>query len=333
MMQNSSKRKKIIIGFLILLSIFIIYWNISLGTNNYSFNQIISAIRSNSSSNEDLIISQIRIPRAIVGFFVGSNLALAGLIIQSITQNRLTSSQILGVNSGVTFITVLALVYLPFINYLGRIGLGVGAALVVVLSVIKLSKNSSKISVANLPLSGLVIGVFLSSLTQSILLLNEEASETMIFYTIGSFIKANWESVRILIPISIVCIIMLLILSKILKIIELGNDMALSLGVNTSKYIFIFVVIVSLLAGVSVSIAGPIGFVGIIVPNLVKRFISNDYRFLIIMTSLLGGILASVSDLISKFITYPYETPVGLVISFIGVPIFLYVAMSEKRKR
>ncbi|MGL5347513.1 MAG: FecCD family ABC transporter permease [Peptostreptococcaceae bacterium] len=333
MKQNSFRNKKLIVGALILLSILIIYGNISLGNNNYSFDQIISAIASNDNTNESLIINQIRIPRAIVGFFVGSSLALAGLVIQSITQNRLTSSQILGVNSGVTFVSVLALIYLPFVGYMGRVGFGIVAALVVVLTVLKLSKNSSKISVANLPLSGLVIGVFLTSLTQSILLLNEEAAETMMFYMIGSFVRANWESVIVLVPVSIVCIIMLLILSRNLKVIELGNDMALSLGVNMSKYVFIFVVIVSLLAGTSVSIAGPVGFIGIIVPNLVRKIVSSDYKFLIVMTSLVGGILASLSDLISKFISYPYETPVGLVISFIGVPMFLYVAMSERSKR
>ncbi|MGL5352771.1 MAG: FecCD family ABC transporter permease [Clostridium sp.] len=333
MKQDSCINKKLIVGSLILLSILIVYGNIAIGSNNYSFDQIISAIVSKANTNESLIIYEIRIPRAIVGFFVGSSLAVAGLVIQSITQNRLTSSQILGVNSGVTFISVLSLIYLPFVGYMGRIGLGVLAALVVVLTVLKLSKNSSRISVANLPLSGLVIGVFLTSLTQSILLLNEEASETMMFYMIGSFIKSNWQSVVVLVPVSIACIIILLILSRKLKIIELGNDMALSLGVNMSKYIFIFVVIISLLAGVSVSIAGPVGFIGIIVPNLVRKIVSSDYKFLILMTAILGGILASLSDLISKFISYPYETPVGLVISFIGVPMFLYVAMSEKSKR
>lgn len=329
-MLSKLKNKKMILLLLVVISFLLIYLNVSLGIKNYSFSQIISAISSNLDSKEVLTINQIRIPRSIVGYLVGANLAISGLIIQSITQNRLTSSQILGVNSGVIFVTVLSLIYLPFVTYLGRTVLGIISALLVILIVIKLSKKSSQISIASLPLSGLVIGVFLLSLTQGILLLNEEASETLMFYMIGSFVKSSWESILVLAPMSIICILVTLMLSKILRFIELGHEMALSLGVNINRYVFIFILIVAILSGTSVSVAGPIGFVGIIIPNLIRKFVKNDYKFLVMLTYLSGGILASASDLVSKFITYPYEVPVGLVISFIGVPMFLFVTMDSK---
>lgn len=332
-MITRRKRKIMVVGLLILLSLFSIYINIAIGTNNYGFDEIKSAITGVEEGKNTLIITQVRFPRALTAYFVGASLAIAGLIIQSITQNKLTSAQILGVNSGVSFITIFVAVYLPAVSYVGKVGLGCIAALIVVIAVLKVSQKSGSVSVANLPLSGLVIGVFLSSLTQSILLLNEESAETMMFYMMGSFIKSTWESVAILIPISIICICIVILLAKVLQVMELGKDMAISIGINVKVYLMLFIVLVALLAGVSVAVAGPIGFIGIIVPNLIRKIEGQNYRVTVILTALFGGLLASLSDVVSKFISYPHETPVGIVISFIGVPIFLYVAMSERSKR
>ena len=155
-------------------------------------------------------------------------------------------------------------------------------------------------------------------MTQGIILLNEDATSTVMFWLVGSLSSITWTQVLGILPWLILAFICTIIISKQLTIMELGEDLATSLGQNVKLIRMIIGILVIVLAGTSVSIAGPIGFVGLIVPHIVKHYIQTDYRLMVPLTMIIGANLLLLSDVLSRLIAFPFESPVGIVTSFIG---------------
>ena len=155
-------------------------------------------------------------------------------------------------------------------------------------------------------------------MTQGIILLNEDATSTVMFWLVGSLSSITWTQVLGILPWLILAFICTIIISKQLTIMELGEDLATSLGQNVKLIRMIIGILVIVLAGTSVSIAGPIGFVGLIVPHIVKHYIKTDYRLMVPLTIIIGANLLLLSDVLSRLIAFPFESPVGIVTSFIG---------------
>ncbi|PNZ30695.1 ferrichrome ABC transporter [Staphylococcus petrasii] len=302
------------------------YFNLAIGSSDIHAKDIYDYFFTSVDNKQTFLIHNVRMPRMIGGLIIGGALALAGLLMQAITRNPLASPQIFGVNSGASFVIVLVTILIPslgkYATLLAFIGSFIGG-----LTVYLLSGSTKKITPVKLALAGMAIHLFFSSLTQGIIILNEDSNTTVMFWLVGSLNGLKWTSVLSIMPWLLAAFIITLLMGRQLTIMELGDDIAKGLGQKTQLIRIIIGLLVIVLAGASVSIAGPIGFVGLIVPHIVKRYVSKDYFIMVPLTFLVGADLLLLSDMLSRLITFPYESPVGIVTSFVGAIYFLLITL------
>ncbi|WP_436862417.1 FecCD family ABC transporter permease [Staphylococcus caeli] len=302
----------------------IIYFNLSVGASHIKFKDFLDYAWFHEQTKQTFLIHNVRMPRMLVGLFIGAALGVAGLLMQAMTRNPLASPQIFGVNAGasfvIVFITMLAPVLTEYSTILAFIGAFIGG-----LTVYTLSGSTKGMTPVKLALAGMAIHLFFSSMTQGIILLNEDATTTVMFWLVGSLSTITWPQVIGIIPWLVLAFIGVIMIAKQLTIMELGEDLATSLGQNVKLVRILTGLLVIVLAGTSVSIAGPIGFVGLIVPHIVKHHIRADYKLMVPLTMIIGADLLLLSDVMSRLIAFPFESPVGIVTSFIGALYFLFI--------
>ncbi|PCW16890.1 iron-siderophore ABC transporter permease, partial [Listeria monocytogenes] len=258
----------------------------------------------------------VRMPRMLAGLIIGGALEIAGLLMQAITKNPLASPQIFGVNAGASFVIVLITVLIPSLGSYSTI-LAIIGAFLGGFTVYTLSGSTKSITPIKLALAGMAIHLFFSSMTQGIIILNEDSNDTVMFWLVGSLAGIKWQQIIFILPFLLLAIFVTIFMGRQLTILELGDDIPRGLGQRTEIVRMIVGILVVVLAGVSVSIAGPIGFVGLIVPHIVKRYINKNYVLMIPLTFIFGDTLLLISDVLCRLITYPFESPVGIVTSFV----------------
>ena len=195
------------------------------------------------------------------------------------------------------------------------------------LTVYTLSGSTRSMTPVKLALAGMAVHLFFSSMTQGVILLNEDSNSSVMFWLVGSLSGVKWPEIIVISPWLIVAMIITMLMGRQLTIMELGDDIAKGLGQKIQVVRLILGLLVVILAGLSVSIAGPIGFVGLIVPHIVKRYINNNYILMIPLTIIIGADLLLFSDVLSRLVTYPFESPVGIVTSFVGAFYFLLITV------
>ncbi len=314
----------LIISLGLLMICFII--NITLGVADVSWHQIYQAIFSFDSSTEHLIIRTVRIPRSLVALFVGAALAVSGTLMQGITQNPLASPSILGINAGASFMVVLATSIIGNSSlgfYAVFAFLGAGITAIVVYGVAALGKGG--ITPLNLTLAGAALTAFMGSLTSGILIVNQTALSEIRFWLAGSVGGKNIELLLQIFPYLLIGLLLAFALGKHLTILSFGDDMALGLGQETAWIKVIAAISIILLAGGSVALAGPIGFIGLIIPHIVRFLVGIDYRWILPYSAIFGAILLLITDTIARLILQPQEIPVGLIMPLIGSPFLIYL--------
>ena len=262
----------------------------------------------------------------LAGLVIGGALGIAGLLMQAITRNPLASPQIFGVNAGASFVIVLITVLIPSLGSYSTI-LAIIGAFFGGFTVYTLSVSTKSITPVKLALAGMAIHLFFSSMTQGIILLNEDSNDTVMFWLVGSLAGIKWNQIMMILPCIVIAVIVTVFMGRQLTTMELGDDIARSLGQRTEIVRMIIGILVIVLAGMSVSIAGPIGFVGLIVPHIVKRYVSKNYLVMLPLTFIFGADLLLISDVLCRLITYPFESPVGIVTSFVGAFYFLFITV------
>ncbi|WP_314001987.1 iron ABC transporter permease [uncultured Paenibacillus sp.] len=306
--------------------------SIATGAFDVSLSTILAAVFAFDGSKEHLIIQTIRIPRAFVTAFVGANLAVAGALMQAITRNPLASPGVLGVNAGAAFVVVLLSVILPgmsgIVSLAAAFAGGAAAASVVYFINAHVKGGSVEVKMA---LTGVAVQALLASLTQSLLIFNDQKTEMVLFWLAGSAAGMDWTDVKLLLPWSIAGLIAACCLGRSASVIGLGEETARGLGQRTAVARGLCALMVVVLAGVSVSIAGPIGFVGLIVPHIARYLVGVDYRVVIPVSAIFGSVLLVLADIASRFVSFPYETPVGVVTALIGTPYFIYLARRKRK--
>lgn len=300
------------------------YFNLTVGASHITTKDFIDYLWTHDQTKQTFLIHNVRMPRMIAALFIGAALSVAGLLMQAMTRNPLASPQIFGVNSGasfvIVFITMLIPALTPFATILAFFGAFVGG-----LTVYLLSGSTKGITPIKLALAGMAIHLFFTSMTQGIILLNEHATSTVMFWLVGSLSTINWTQILGILPWLIIAFIGTIMIAKQLTIMELGEQLAISLGQNVKVVRIIIAILVILLAGTSVSVAGPIGFVGLIVPHIVKYYVHTNYRVMIPLAIIIGADLLLLSDVLSRLIAFPFESPVGIVTSFVGALYFLAI--------
>ncbi|MGJ0848052.1 FecCD family ABC transporter permease [Tissierella praeacuta] len=270
------------------------------------------------------IIWKIRLPRVLLSIFVGAGLALCGGIMQATVQNPMAEPYILGISSGA---------------YLGAafsifLGLGVSTALgafigsvIATIAVISLASYGGRITSIKLVLSGMVVNTLFSAISNFIISLSGDSEGTMSmkFWTMGSLTRAKWDNIWFPIIIVVLCSIFFITQYRILNTMLAGDEAAITLGINLTFYRKIYMLVVSLLTGVLVSACGIIGFVGLIIPHIVRSLVGADHKKLIPVSLLVGSIFLVWADAIARILISNREIPIGIITALIGSPLFIYI--------
>lgn len=304
----------------------------AIGTVTMPFSRIAAAIFQFDGSRDHLLIMTIRLPRVIAAVLAGGALAVAGAIMQAVTNNPLASPDLVGINAGAAFavVTVMTL----FGEGVGDIYVWfsfVGAATAAVVVYALGSLGSVGHSPLGLVLAGVIVGTFLTSLTTAILIFDQSTLDAVRLWTAGSVTGRTMAQARTVAPFILVGLVAALLLGRHLTTLSLGADASRSLGQNPVVWRGASVAIVILLAGGAVALAGPIGFVGLVVPHIVRMCIGVDYRWVIPFAALGGALLVVIADMIGRLVFGSQSFPVGVTIALVGAPFFLHLARTRLR--
>lgn len=322
------------IGMIMLLLGIVI--SISLGAKQIDFSTIIKSLFINSNDIDIKIIRDVRIPRAFCAALVGGFLAVSGAIIQGITRNPIADPSVMGITQGATFMIavdfVLQIVYPDLV--IGSFGIMIfaflGASISGFLVYFISSRGVKKVDPVKLALAGTAMGTLFISLAMGISMYFNLAQQ-LSFWISGGLVSAKWEGLKLLLIVGGVAFIGAMIISPKITILSLGEEVAIGLGEKTDKIRLIGIIIVIFLTGASVSVAGNIVFVGLIIPQIVKAIVGPDYKHIIPNSMILGGVLLVYSDIMARMINPPYEMPIGSLTSLLGVPIFIYLVRKDKK--
>lgn len=307
--------------------------SVSVGAANIKLQTIIESIFNfNGKLSEHIIIQDVRLPRVLGGAVVGAAFAVAGSIMQGMTRNPLADSGIMGLNSGAAFALAICFAFFPGTSYMNIIifsFLGAGFGACIVFGIGSLSKSG--LTPVRLALSGAAVSALLSAFSSGIAIYFRIAQD-LAFWTSGGVSGVTWTELKIVTPWVAVALIGGIILSPSITLLSLGDDVAKGLGLKTTTVKILATIVVLMLAGAAVSVVGSVAFVGLVVPHITRYLVGVDYRYIIPCSAVLGSVLVVLADLIGKSINPPYETPIGAIISIIGVPFFLYLARKERRE-
>ncbi|AYM08274.1 FecCD family ABC transporter permease [Agrobacterium radiobacter] len=305
---------------------------VALGTVRIPLSTILDAIFRFDGSRNHLLVVAVRLPRVIAALLAGSALAVSGAIMQAITNNPLASPGLLGINAGAAFAVVSIMTFFgagvgDIYIWFAFLGAGIAAFAVTLLS----SFGPIRHSPVGLILAGAIVAAFLTSLTSAVLIFDQSTLDAVRMWTAGSVTGRTMAQAATVAPYIAFGLIVSLFLGRHLTTLSLGADTARSVGQNTALWRGVAIVTVILLAGGAVALAGPIGFVGLIVPHIVRMAVSADYRWIIPFSALGGALLVVGADMAGRMVFGSQNFPVGVTIALVGAPFFLWLARNRMR--
>jgi len=286
-----------------------------------------------SSSIEYMLIQQVRLPRIILGLAVGGSLSLAGVILQGIYRNPLVEPFTLGISGGASLgvaITIVFGLHLTFGSYLLPLSGFLGAFFIIFL-VYTISSRRGSINIQRMLLTGVMVSFVASSAMMFLMAVStSENLHGIIFWIMGSLDEPDTFLIWFTLLLSLVVLVLSYLFVQPLNALRLGEEKAMHLGINTNVAVRVLFLLASVLAGVCVSVAGVIGFVGLIIPHILRMVFGTDYRILLLSSFLLGGAFLILSDVVARTIIAPNELPIGVITGIIGGTVFI-VMMSRKK--
>lgn len=320
--------KAIVLLVFILIFIASIFISIGNGAVKITPREIVKAIFLEENTVNYQIIWNVRLPRTIVGGLVGICLSLSGAILQGIMRNPLASPNIIGVSSGGGLMALTILIIFPQYYYLVPLGAFIGA-LLATLFIYSLAWREGVLP-TRLVLAGVAVSSLLGAGINALMTFFPDRVQGVLGFMVGGLSATTWRDIRMILPYAIVGMFFLLLLPDKLNILMLGDEVATGLGVNVEKTRFLFIIISSLLAGSAVSVVGLLGFVGLIVPHMTRLFIGSDYKYLFPGTIFFGASTVIICDTLSRVLFAPIEIPVGIIMSALGAPFFLYLLRKKE---
>ncbi|WP_203249143.1 FecCD family ABC transporter permease [Sporosarcina beigongshangi] len=289
----------------------------------------------NIPRNEELIIWNIRLPRVLLALCVGASLSLAGAAFQGLLRNPLADPYTIGVSSGAALGAVFVLFFQFTIIGLGSFTLPVVAiisgfvTLMIVFGLVRLSSRS--LAIETIVLAGIIVGSFIGAITSLLISLGDQDSMTQIMYWLyGSVGMRGWSHVQLVVPFMIIGTIILLMHYRELNALALGEEAADHIGVNVKRGKIMILIGASLLTGAAVAVSGSIGFVGLVIPHLVRLLTGPNHRHLLPLSMLFGGSFLILADLLARIIIAPKELPIGVITALIGAPVFAFLLIRER---
>jgi iron complex transport system permease protein len=330
---NSIDRKRshalLMAGFFVSLFVLLLCLATSMtyGATDIPLNQVIAALTAFDGSADHLIIRTLRWPRSLMATLVGAAIAVAGTLMQALTGNPLADPGILGINAGAAMAVVVAVFLLGTSSlsvYAWCAILGAGITAIAVYWLGSLGRGG--LTPLNLTLAGAALTALLSSLTTGILILNQRTLEEIRFWLAGSVAGRDFTLFLQVLPYITIGLLMALAIARALTTLSLSEDVARGLGQRTTWVKVTAALSIVLLAGSSVAAAGPIGFIGLVIPHMVRFFIGFDYRWILPYSAVFGAILLLVADMAARLLVKPQELPVGVMTALVGAPFFIYLA-------
>lgn len=316
--------------FMFALLLFLV--GVQIGSFKLDPTTIMTAILEYDSTNiEHFAVVELRLPRLLLAFLVGGALALCGYLMQAMVNNPLADPYFLGTSSGASLGASIAyagivpstLVTVSLFSFSG--------ALIVTFCAIALSYQRGRIEPTRLMLSGVALSALMVSITSLIMFTSSDDSrlKNIIFWTLGGFDMAAWNQVPFILLVLVVLTLVFTFYQKQLTILLLGEERAENIGINTKSLRWVVLLSCSIATGLSVSIAGPIGFVGLIIPHVIRSIYGVNGRFNIMLAVLLGGVFLLACEVSSRLIFPPSGIPLGIVTSIIGIPFFVYLLLKK----
>ena len=341
--MSKSKNDFKFILLLMVLCIFLLFSmlaGISLGAVRIGLKDTFNIISNSISSSESIsafskstvaIVLNMRVPRVIMGLFVGAGLALCGTIMQTTVNNPISEPYILGISAGATFGATLFII-------LGLKSLtGTGAFFGSVIStgiVLFIASLGKKITTTSLILSGAVVNALFSAFSNFIISIgaNSDSMMTIKFWTMGSLASASWKDIDLPLFIIPASFIFFITQYRVLNTMLMGDEVAVTLGINLHRYRFIYMIFISMITGILVSKCGIIGFVGLITPHISRILVGTDHKKIIPLSAILGSLFILWSDILARCLIDKAELPIGIFTSLVGGPFFIYIVIQNQRK-
>jgi iron complex transport system permease protein len=309
--------------FLLLATVLI---SLSVGEMDLGFTDVFKVLRQGNESMEYTILSQIRLPRILLGIAVGGSLSLSGILLQGVYRNPLVEPYTLGISGGASLGVAFAIVFglhqligsfvLPVSGFIG--------AFLIIFLVYTISSRKGRINIQSMLLTGVMVSFIASSAMMLLMATtNSENLHGIIFWIMGSLDEPDMSLIYFTLILSLVSLVLSYLFVQPLNALRLGEEKAKHLGINTDATIKLLFLLASLLAGVSVAVAGVIGFVGLIIPHLMRMLVGSDYRILLVSSFLSGSIFLVLSDVIARTIISPNELPIGVITGIAGGIVFL----------
>ncbi|UOB20690.1 FecCD family ABC transporter permease [Macrococcus armenti] len=293
-----------------------------LGAENYRFIDVLRALIAYDNSETHNIIREIRMPREVAAMLVGMALACSGAMMQGVTRNPLADPALIGINAGALLSISIVFAYIPDVRFIvimtaGFIGAILGGTLVLALG----STKRGGFNTMKIILAGAAVSTLLTAIAQGISIYFQ-TNQNNLLWTSGGVTGTTWEHIQYAAPVIFMTLLIAFIFSRQLTVLNIGDEMASGLGVNISRARLIFSMLTMILAGIAVALAGSLAFVGLMIPHIARMLVGVDYRRLLPFTTILGGIFVVWADIIARKLG---ESPVGAIVSIIGVPFFIYL--------
>ncbi|MBS5983199.1 FecCD family ABC transporter permease [Clostridium butyricum] len=329
-MKQSKKHTALFISCSLLLLVIGMVLAVRSGSVPISFSDIFNSIFNYNETLELMLVKDVRIPRALCVVFTGGILGATGAMIQGVTRNPIAEPSILGVSQGATL--VISIFYAAGIAVNTKnvmIASFIGALITGIIVLMFISKKANNNSIAKILLAGTAMSTFFMSLTTIIGLLSNQ-SQMIGFWVSGGFRNVSWSDFNLVAVVGILGLLAGVFLSPKINILNLGDDVAIGLGESPERIRIITLIVVIPMCAAAVAVGKNIAFVGLIIPQIVRKILGEDYRRNIPCSFLLGAVLLTYADIAARMIFNPYETPIGVFTALIGIPFFISIARRER---
>ncbi|GAA3758482.1 iron chelate uptake ABC transporter family permease subunit [Streptomyces tremellae] len=303
--------------------------SVAVGAKSMPVGDVWHGLFSSTGTRNDVIVSQVRVPRTVIGLLAGAALGLAGAVMQALTRNPLAEPGLLGVNAGASASVVSAISFLGVSSFTGYVWFAFLGSAVVSAAVYVLGGSRSSTPV-RLALAGTAASAALYGYVNAVQLLNTAALDQLRFWTVGSLASADMSTIRKMWPFIAAGVLISLLIARPLNAMEMGDDTARALGAHLTRTRVLAMAAVTLLCGAATAACGPIVFVGLMVPHLVRGITGPDMRWILPYAAVLAPVLLIGSDVVGRVVARPSEIQVGIVTALIGGPVFIHLV---RRKR
>ncbi len=330
--KSMSKKKTLIVYcFMAVILLICVFLSIACGVKSVGFRSILGAFIPNDAPEVDVNIVLARVPRTVFGVLAGAALGVSGLLMQSITRNPIADPSILGVNTGASLFVVSGIAFFHIQSGNGYIGLAFfGAALTAVLVYGLASVGNGGATPIRLALAGAAASTALQSLVNTIMLPNTSVMDQFRFWQVGSIGGASWDDIKLMSPYLAVGFLLAFFLIPSLNTLALGDDVATGLGVNVTLVRALAALSGVLLCASVTALAGPISFIGLMVPHLIRAIVGPDLKKIMPLSTVCGACVLLISDVLGRILGRPGELESGIITALIGGPVFIFIIRKVK---